>query len=326
MPQDRRSSRDYPRADGQSLDASAVSASEPSATATDFGSSATATPEAPASSTDVDLNARSLTNFKGIVYSPYKGNYGSTSCKTAADVMQDFQKISINDYNLIRLYGVDCNQVANVAAAAKAKGMKLFLGIYNIANGAYNADLASMASQLKNDWSNVHTVSVGNELVNAGVQPSEVLSALKSVKAQMKGKGPKVVTVDTFTAVIANPALCQESDYTAVNMHPFFDPLTVAVTAGTFITTQMENVRNACPKGQDIIITETGWPSHGQQLNLAVPGPWRQKLAIRNIKRALPTGYILLSAFNDYWKAPGPYDVENYFGLYGKSPSDCATT
>lgn len=230
------------------------------------------------------------------------------------------------DYNLIRLYGVDCNQVANVAAAARAKGMQLFLGIYNIANGAYHADLASMTSQLNNNWSNVHTVSVGNELVNAGVQPSEVLTALQSVKATLKGKGPKVVTVDTFNAVIANPALCQQSDYTAVNMHPFFDPLTVARTAGTFITTQMENVRAVCPQGQDIIITETGWPSHGEPLNLAVPGPFRQKVAIRQIKKAVPQGYILLSAFNDYWKNPGANNIENYFGLYGEAPSDCANS
>ncbi|KAF2157512.1 glycoside hydrolase family 17 protein [Myriangium duriaei CBS 260.36] len=266
-----------------------------------------------------------VANFKGIVYSPYKGNYGSTNCKTAADVMADFAKISSADYNLVRLYGVDCNQVANVAAAAKAKGMKLFLGVYNVADGAYKTDLASMATQLNNDWSNVHTVSIGNELVNAGLQPGVVIAALNDAKSILANKGPKVVTVDTFVAVIANPALCQNSDYTAVNMHPFFDALTTAQTAGAFMTAQIERVRAACPSSQPLVITETGWPSAGQKLNLAIPGVSQQTTAINQIKSAVGSGYIMLSAFNDYWKNPGPQDIENYFGLYGEAPSDNAT-
>ncbi|GAM86303.1 hypothetical protein ANO11243_043150 [Dothideomycetidae sp. 11243] len=266
-----------------------------------------------------------VSDFKGIVYSPYKGNYGSTACKSAADVMKDFAAISASDYNLVRLYGVDCNQVANVAAAAKTKGMKLFLGVYNVAGGAYKSDLASMASQLNNDWSNVHTVSIGNELVNAGLQPSVIISALQDVKTNiLNGKGPKVVTVDTFTAVLANPALCQNSDYTAVNMHPFFDPLTTSSTAGAFMEVQMALVRAACPSGQSLVITETGWPSAGEKVALAVPGVSQQATAVAQIKAAVGQGYIMLSAFNDFWKNPGPYDIENFFGLYGEAPSDNA--
>lgn len=282
---------------------------------------------APSTASPASYSSGGFSNFKGIVYSPYKGNLGSSSCKSAAEVAEDFASIPTGVYNLVRLYGVDCNQVANVAAVAVPLGMKLFLGVYNVAGGAYASDIASMSSQLNGDWSNVHTVSIGNEAVSNGTPLDVIISALNDVKANiLNGKGPKVVAVDTFATVIANPSLCQNSDYNAVNMHPFFDPLTTAETAGVFMTTQMANVKAACANGGDTIITETGWPNAGQQYNLAIPGFSQQATAIGMIESAVGQNYVILSAFNEYWKSPGVADVEPYFGLYGEAPSDNAST
>ena len=46
--------------------------------------------------------------------------------------------------------------------------------------------------------------------------------------------GP-VGTIDTVSAITDNPALCENSDYTLVNCHAFFDPNAAAADAGTFV-------------------------------------------------------------------------------------------
>ena len=61
-----------------------------------------------------------------VAYTPYNADQ---SCKSTSQVAADFQKIS--GYEVIRLYGTDCNQVSNVIAATHSS-VKLFLGIFDI--------------------------------------------------------------------------------------------------------------------------------------------------------------------------------------------------
>lgn len=61
-----------------------------------------------------------------VAYTPYNADQ---SCKSTSQVAADFQKIS--GYEVVRLYGTDCNQVSNVIAATHGS-VKLFLGIFDI--------------------------------------------------------------------------------------------------------------------------------------------------------------------------------------------------
>ena len=61
-----------------------------------------------------------------VAYTPYNADQ---SCKSTSQVAADFQ--NINGYEVVRLYGTDCNQIGNVIAATHSK-VKLFLGIFDI--------------------------------------------------------------------------------------------------------------------------------------------------------------------------------------------------
>lgn len=61
-----------------------------------------------------------------VAYTPYNADQ---SCKSTPQVAADFQKIS--DYEVVRLYGTDCNQISNVIAATHSS-VKLLLGIFDI--------------------------------------------------------------------------------------------------------------------------------------------------------------------------------------------------
>ncbi|KAK7937665.1 uncharacterized protein PG986_014533 [Apiospora aurea] len=262
----------------------------------------------------------------GITYSPYKGAGG---CKSAAEVDADFALFA-KDHGVIRLYGVDCDQVASGYAAAKKYGNKLMLGIFDI-NSIAQA-VSTMAAGVKNDWSIVDTVSVGNELVNNGAaQVGQMLGAIEQTRTALRAKGYKgpVVTVDTFVAVIAHPELCDASDYCAVNVHPFFDPNTPCAKAGSFITSTVGRIREKLsdPKKR-IVVTETGWPWKGTANGAAVPGMDTQATAIASIKTSFtsnPADCILFTAFNDMWKKPdaGTFFAEQFWGIGARySPVD----
>jgi len=258
----------------------------------------------------------------GITYSPYKSN---NDCKSQDEVNKDFE--SINGYGWVRTYGTDCDQANTVVSAASAKGMKVFAGIYDVANlTAVEASVNLIHDAVKGDWSKIHTISVGNEGINAGTYTvTDVQQAVDHARSKLQevNYSGKVVTVDTFVAIIANPDLCRVGDYVAANCHAFFDGDVTADNAGEYVVSQAQRVSDACG-GKDTMITESGWPSSGSNNKLAVPSTENQKAAIDSLKASFSSNIIMFTAFNDYWKTNngGTFGAEQYWGIYGNCPSE----
>lgn len=253
-----------------------------------------------------------------VAYAPYNEDGG---CKSAKQVMADFGVIA-QSYGMVRVYGVDCDQIPAVYAAAKANSLKVMYGIFSIDN--LGDQIATLTAGIESDWSAVDTVSVGNELVNNGqATTQQMLDALASARQLLSASGwsGPVVTVDTFVAALAHPELCSGGDYCAVNIHPFFDPNTPAEKAGTFVLNMVKALRDKLgdPKAR-VRVTESGWPWQGSANGLAVPGVDQQEAAIKSIRAAFtsnPEDMVLFSAFNDRWKKAEEFThyAEQYWGM-----------
>lgn len=255
----------------------------------------------------------------GISYSPYNPD---NSCKSATQVASDFQMV--RGYSLIRLYGTDCNQIANVIEATRGKGISLFLGIFDITQ--LGNECQTIISAVNGDWGNINAVSVGNELVNQGkASVGQVTAAIGQVRDTLKGAGygGPVVTVDTMVAMHANPELCDASDFCAINCHAFFDGNVLADAAGDFVQQWADMVSEAA-NGKTVIVTESGWPSQGDTNNKAVPSKENQAAAIDSIRLKLGKNVILYNAFNDLWKVDrgDTFGAERYWGIFGDAPSN----
>ncbi|KAF4334570.1 glucanase [Fusarium beomiforme] len=255
----------------------------------------------------------------GVAYAPYRGDH---QCKTKDEIQNDIKKLAA-DFSVLRIYGTDCDQVANVYSCAKGNGMKLFLGIWNIDD--VQTETKAVISAI-DDWSIVDTISVGNELVNSGAaSPAKVISAVKQAREILRAAGYQgpVVTVDTFVAAKANPELCNESDYCAINAHAFFDANTSADEAGQWLSNTVKDLRSNISSDKRIVICETGWPTKGNSNGKAVPGMSQQKAALDSIKQAF-SGHmedlILFSAFNDPWKKAeaATFMAEQWWGIEGQ--------
>lgn len=255
----------------------------------------------------------------GVSYAPYNAD---GSCKSASQIKADFGVLG-STYYLVRVYGVDCGQVPNVYAAAKANNLVVMWGIYSLDD--LGDQIATLTKGVNKDWSHTDTISIGNELVNNGqATPSQVLDAIASAKKLLASAGytGPVVTVDTFVAALANIQLCKPpSDYCAVNIHPFFDPNTPADQAGVFVANQVQNLRNKLgDSSARIRVCESGWPWQGSANGKAIPGVDQQTAALSSIKKAFASSaadMVLFSAFNDRWKtaAAATFYAEQYWGM-----------
>lgn len=256
----------------------------------------------------------------GIAYAPYSAG---GECKTQEMIEDDFAHF-MNKYSLVRIYGTDCDQVSKVHPVAKKNGLKLFLGLFELEG--IEQQVQHIVDSVGSDWDVIDTVSVGNELVNNGqAKTSQVLGAMSKAKSLLRGAGFQgpVVNVDTFVAVLDNPELCDESDYCAMNVHPFFDGNVDASEAGDFVARMVTAVRaKLSDPSKRIVVTETGWPWQGANNRVAHPGRNAQHDAIDSIKAAFandPEDLILFSAFNDPWKPAesNTFFAEQYWGIDG---------
>ncbi|KAL6949292.1 putative 17 glucosidase scw10 [Hanseniaspora uvarum] len=250
---------------------------------------------------------------KGVSYSPYTD---SGDCKTASEVASDLSQLT--EFEIIRLYGTDCNQVENVLAA-KSSSQTIFQGLYFM--NQITADVGTISAAIEStgaSWSDFNTVSVGNELVNDGeATVDQVAAYVAEARTALSSAGftGNVVAVDTFIAVINNPGLCELSDYMAVNAHAYFDYNTAAADAGPWVLEQIQRVWYACNGEKSVLITETGWPYSGDTYGAAIASTEAQSAALSSIQDTCGDDVFLFSAFDNKWASPGAYDIEQYFGI-----------
>lgn len=251
----------------------------------------------------------------GIAYSPYNSD---GTCRPAADVAADFRKL--RHFGYVRSYGVDCDQVPSMMAAAKANGMGIMLGVFDLANADAELDTMIEAVGQNGGWAMVVAVGIGNEDANKGAADvGTIVGATRSARTKLRAAGydGPVVHVDTFNQILDNPALCEASDFVAANCHAFFDPNTAASDAGAFVAKKAQELGRACG-GKEVRITETGWPTGGSANGLAVPGAASQQRAMTSLKEKFSGNVVFFSAFNGLWKQnnAGTHGAEQYWGMF----------
>lgn len=234
-------------------------------------------------------------------------------CKSASSVANDFD--TMVGYNIVRIYGTTCNQVQLVVTEAAQRGMKVFAGI-NDPTGDVASAIQEIISQAGSNLDVIDTINIGNEYVNnngAGGVPL-VTAAVAAARTALAGMfSGSIVTVDTFDALIANPALCAASDYCAANCHAFFDAGTQASGAGVYVQGQAAAVAAANP-GKAVVITESGWAwaDHGSNPNARATEA-QQQAAIASLRSTFSNNLYLFQAFDTLYKGN---NFEGYFGIY----------
>lgn len=256
-------------------------------------------------------------NAWGITYSFYQSTGG---CKSPQQIESDVKKL--HEFDVIRVYDTDCEGLLSVAKLLRP-GQQIFAGIYYLDDIERSVDIISQAvDAVDGDWSVIHTVSVGNELINFNkATPAEIAIAVDRTRHLLNDRGFEgyVVSTDTLVAVMNHRELCDVSDYISVNSHPYWDGYVAPQDAGPWLKQQMTLLLSICGTDKNIVLCETGWPTRGLRFGeRGVPSKDNQLIALKSIVDTLGPDTILFTTHNDYWKADGSHRVEKFWGIYAE--------
>ncbi|RMY03317.1 hypothetical protein D0868_07526 [Hortaea werneckii] len=297
----------------------ATSASSSWAPASSSASSWSSSAPSASASSNSDSGSISTNGDKwAMTYTPYAAD---GSCKDSSTISADISSIASKGFTTVRLYATDCDGPVNIGNACAENGLRMILGIY-IDGSGIGANTDEQVSDLidwgMGQWEMVEMVVFGNEAVfNGYCSASQLASGLEDARSRFSAAGytGPVTTTEPLGTIQENAqTICPAVDVIAANIHPFFNTAIFASKAGEFVSSQLEDLADACNGEKEAYNLETGWPSSGLANGLAIPGFSDQKTAIESIMGAAGSKSVLFSFENDDWKAPGDLDVEQYWG------------
>ncbi|SCU93664.1 LADA_0G04302g1_1 [Lachancea dasiensis] len=293
-------------------------------TSSSYASTTSTTPIA-ASSSGTTSSTSSTTSGQlhsaptALVYSPYNND---NTCKDSSSVYQDMKFIKSKGVSKVRIYGTDCNSLETITSAAKSLGITINQGLWITSAGVDSIDDAVndvLAYGKSNGWDLFDVLTIGNEAVLSGYcSVDDLVAKISSVRSKFESAGftGKYTTSEPPVTFQNHPSLCKDAkiDFVGINSHAYFDVNSSADSAGTFVKGQLELIQQVCGTN-NVVVTETGYPSGGNTNGGNIPSHENQLEAIQNILNEMNGEVTVLSTFNDYWKQPGPYGIEQFFGI-----------
>ncbi len=201
---------------------------------------------------------------------------------------------------------------------AKEMGFKTLVGAW-ISHDMQNNDkeLSSLKSLLSKGV--VDMASVGNEVLFRNDVSAE---ALYDYMVQIKGVAGNIPVsfVDVYYEVKKHPKLMQISDVLMINCYPFWEGADIKF-ASLYLQEMYQQVLSVA-HGKKVIITETGWPSKGQNVMDAVPSDenvMRYVAEIAEWSRAKNVEMFYFSSFDESWKIHAEGWAGTSWGLWDKN-------
>ena len=216
----------------------------------------------------------------------------------------------------IRIYSID-NGLDKVPELASRVGLKVLLGVWIGRDRAKNALLVNTAISLAKDHPGViEAIIVGSEVLLRGeMTVSDLREIIRSVKPRVN---VPVTYADVWEFWLRYREVGADVDFVTVHFLPYWEDFPPrAEDAAAHVDDLRKQVAAAFP-GKEILIGETGWPSHGRMRDVALPSRINQARFISEIlDRARRDNFRvnLFEAYDEPWKRTWEGTVGGYWGL-----------
>jgi exo-beta-1,3-glucanase (GH17 family) len=217
----------------------------------------------------------------------------------------------------VRTYSID-QGVDQVPALAAKVGLKVIQGIWLGSNRQKNNYQISTAIQLAKNYPGVVTgLVVGNEVMLRGeMTVTDLVAIIRFVKAQVQ---VPVTYADVWEYWLKHRELYEAVDFVTIHILPYWEDIPIKAK---FAALHVESIRKrmavAFP-GKEILVGETGWPSHGRMREGALPSRANQARVVSEILDvAKREGFRvnLIEAYDQPWKRQLEGTVGGYWGLF----------
>lgn len=204
-----------------------------------------------------------------------------------------------------------------IPKVAKEMGLQTLVGAWLGNDDAINQREVDGLIQLAKEGF-VDIAAVGNEVMyRKDLTEDELLVFLRKVKAEIPGI--PVGYVDAYYEFSHRPAITELCDVILCNCYPFWEGCPFENSLDYM--KQMYYQAKAAGNGKEVIITETGWPSRGENLKGAVPSEKSARdyfinTQLWSVNDNIPVFYF--SSFDESWKVGAEGEVGAYWGIWDK--------
>ncbi|WP_340202437.1 glycosyl hydrolase family 17 protein [Ascidiimonas sp. W6] len=164
----------------------------------------------------------------------------------------------------------------------------------------------------------VDIAAVGNEVLYRGdLTEAELLDFIYQVKKEIKNI--PVGYVDAYYEFTEHPKVTEACDVVLANCYPFWEGCDLDYSLLYMKDMYQRALRAA--NGKKVIISETGWPSQGTNLEGAYPTYENALKYFMNTQKWSEDEDIEIfyfSSFDESWKVGAEGDVGAYWGLWDK--------
>jgi len=280
------------------------------------------------SNTDMDFTSKSEREIKklfstnlnkgvhGFCFSPYMEgqNIGD---QLSEDQIQRRMDVIAPYTRWVRSFScTDGNEF--IPKVAHKKGLKTMVGAW-IGNDITKNDeeIEALINLGQNGY--VDMAVIGNEvLMRNELTELEILSYIDRVKRALPNI--KIGYVDAYYQFLDRPALIDACDVILINCYPFWEGY--KFDRSTLYLKQMYSVVKKVSKGKPVIISETGWPNQGENINDAVPSSlntMKYFISANNWAKSNDIELFYFSSFDESWKVHHEGDVGERWGLWDKN-------
>lgn len=217
----------------------------------------------------------------------------------------------------IRTYGTE-NGLENIAPAAHNIGLKTAIGAWLGTDAATNErQINELINETKAGY--VDLAIVGSETLQRNdLSEDQLIDYIRRVKQE--APGINVTTADMYGELPNHPRVMAECDVIMYNSYPYWE----GVSIDNAIEMRDSCYRNMVNQGMNkpILISETGWPSAGNEIGSAVPSPensirylydfasWASKNNVQN---------FYFEAFDETWKTAKEGPQGAHWGIWDKA-------
>jgi glucan 1,3-beta-glucosidase len=206
-----------------------------------------------------------------------------------------------------------------VPKIARELGMKTLVGAWLGDDAEKNEKEMEALIQLANEGY-VDIAAVGNEVMyRKDLTEDKLLAFIQKVRKEIPAHIP-VGYVDAYYEFTIKPRITEACDVILTNCYPYWEG-----TKQEYSLAHMKSMYHqamVAANGKKVIITETGWPSHGESFKDSHPSKENALKYFLNTQswsqqEGIPIFYF--SSFDESWKVGAEGEVGAYWGIWDKN-------
>jgi exo-beta-1,3-glucanase (GH17 family) len=219
----------------------------------------------------------------------------------------------------VRTYSVD-DGLDHVLESARRYGLKVLHGVWVSNNPKKTAQQIATTIELAKRFPDViRAIIVGNEVLLRGEMSAPDLTAIiREVKSQV---AMPVSYADVWEFWLRYPDVQNAVDFVTIHILPYWEDFPIpASAAAAHVAAIRKQVAAAIPN-KEIVIGETGWPSHGRMREGALPSPSNQARVIEEtlaLAKRENFRVNVIEAFDQPWKRWLEGSTGRYWGIFDR--------